>query len=179
MTTLDALLPRLEELLEQFDGLPEPARSQVFEFLDGLDAIHRAAVHALVASLGEGQLARVAAEQPAVSWLLHAYEASVDQRAEAEAAVEPVRPYIASHGGTLEVLEARDGVVRVRLGGNCSGCTASAATLERGVEQALRRHMPSFVRMEVEPDDGAAHPPPAGPVLPVHHVEPARPDGER
>lgn len=179
MATRDALLPRLEELLEQLDDLPEPGRSQVFEFLDGLDAIHRAAVHALVDSLDEQQLARAAAEQPAVSWLLHAYEASIDQRAEAEAAVEPVRPYIASHGGTLEVLEARDGVVRVRLGGNCSGCTASSATLERGVEEALRRHMPSFVRLEVEPDDAPAHPPPAGPVLPIHRVEPAPADGER
>jgi hypothetical protein len=45
--------------------------------------------------------------------------------------------------------------------GACSGCTASAITLQQGVEEALRAGYPDFTRLEVDEDpDAVAHPPP-------------------
>jgi Fe-S cluster biogenesis protein NfuA len=163
MAELDQLLTRLETLLAEADELDEPLRAKVFELLDGIDALHRAALHRLADALGEPTLTRLRADA-GVAWLFDAYGIGVDEHAAAEAALESIRPYIHSHGGRVEIREAKQGVVRVKLSGSCSGCTASAVTLREGVEQALEQGLPGFVRLEVEADDAAPHPPP-GPTL--------------
>jgi Fe-S cluster biogenesis protein NfuA len=71
-----------------------------------------------------------------------------------------VRPYLHSHGDDVTVLDARGGVVRVRLSGACSVCTASTITLRRGVEEALRARFPGFAAMEVDEQPAPSHPPP-------------------
>ena len=164
MESWDELLDRLEQRLAQIDALPEPERSQVFEVLDGIDTLHRAALARLGEALGEETLATLRATDPAVAWILDAYSVGVDERAAAEAALASIRPYIHSHGGRVEVLDVRAGVVRLELAGACSGCTASAVTLKEGIEQALAEGFPGFVAIEVEEDDAAPHPPP-GPTL--------------
>lgn len=160
MTDLDALLTRLEQLLAAADELDDPARDIVFELLDGVDAVHRMALRSLEAAAGPTVIGELRAAHPAIAWLFDAYAVGVDERATAEAALEPVRPYIASHDGSIEVLAADEGIVRVRLAGACSGCTGSAATLTEGVVEALREGFPGFVALEVEPDDAPSHPPP-------------------
>jgi Fe-S cluster biogenesis protein NfuA len=161
MADLAALLDLMERRLAELDELGEPARTAVFEVLDGIDALHRLALARLAARLDPAALDRARAD-PAVGWLLDAYGVGVDERAAAEAALDTVRPYIHSHGGTVEVLAVDGGRVRIRMAGSCSGCTASAETLARGIESALRDHLPGFVAVEVEEDHGAApHPPPA------------------
>jgi Fe-S cluster biogenesis protein NfuA len=164
MPTLDEVLAELEALLARVEELDQPARETVFDLLDDLDALHRMALGRLAAALDAPTLARLRSD-PAVAWLLDAYGAGVDEPAAAAAALEVIRPYVHSHGGEVEVVAARDGIVRVRLSGSCSGCTASAVTLSRGVEQALRDGFPGFVRMEVDEDAAAAPHPPPGPTL--------------
>lgn len=171
---LDALLTRLEELLAQLERLPEEAQVPIFEFLDGLDTLHRAAVEGLADELDEADLARVAAARPEVSWLLMAYGIAVDQRPEAEAALQGVLREVTAQGGTLEILEAREGVVRVRLAG-ASGMD-SPGMLERRIEDALRGHMPSFDRVEVEREGSGRKQRTSGIALPIHHVTPAAED---
>ena len=160
---LDQLLTRLGTLLDETEELEEPLRAKVFELLDGIDALHRAALHRLGAALDEPTLQRLR-EDPGVAWLFDAYGVAVDEEAAADAALESIRPYIHSHGGSVEVLAAQAGVVRVRLAGSCSGCTASAVTLREGVEQALAEGLPGFARLDVEEDEAAPHPPP-GPTV--------------
>ena len=164
MAALNQLLDDLERGLGELETLEEPARERVFAVLDGVDDLHRHALERLGALLGPGELDRLRAADPAVGWLLDAYAVGVDEAAAAEAALERVRPYLHSHGGDVSVLAARAGVVRVRLSGACSGCTASTITLRRGVEEALREGFPGFAAMEVEEDDALPHPPP-GPTL--------------
>lgn len=161
MTDLDALTGRLEQLLGEVERFDEAHRTIVFELLDGIDALHRAAIEALGRAVDETVLQDARVSHPAVAWLLHAYGVSVDEAVAAEAALAEVRPYLESHGGDVEVVDANDGIVRVRLQGSCSGCTSSAATLAGGVEEALRAGMPGFVRLEVEEDIAPPHPPPA------------------
>lgn len=160
---LDQLLTRLETLLAETEQLDEPLRAKVFELLDGIDALHRAALRRLGEALGDATVRRMR-QDPGVAWLFDAYGIGVDERAAADVALETVRPYIRSHGGSVEVLAAQDGVVRVKLAGSCSGCTASAVTLREGVEQALVEGLPGFARLEVEEEDAPPHPPP-GPTL--------------
>lgn len=52
--------------------------------------------------------------------------------------------FVRSHGGTVELVGARDGVVSVRMGGSCRGCPAMAFTLGARLETALRAAYPSL-----------------------------------
>ena len=164
MTTYGELLDRLEMLIAELDELDEPLRARVIELLDGIDALHRLAVQRLAGELEEDVVARARAADPAIAWLLDLYGVGVDGRAAADAAVDEIRPYIHSHGGSVEIVDVADGNVRVRLAGACSGCTASAITLREGVERALQEHLPGFRTLLVEDDGALPHPPP-GPTL--------------
>ena len=172
MPTLNEVLDRLEGLLAEVDLLDEEVRRPVLELLDGLDALHRMALERLPDAIGAEGVERLRGADPALAWLLEAYGVGADERAAAERALDSVRPYIHSHGGEVELLDASGGVVHVRLAGACSGCAASAITLRNGVEAALREGVPGFQRLAVAPDDGPAHPPPGQTLL---HIETATP----
>jgi len=167
LAALDPLLDRLEQLLADMEALEPAIRDRVFELLDGVDSVHRLALTRLADHLG-ADVARLRRADAAVDWLFAAYGVGVTDAAAASAALDQIRPYVHSHGGEVEVLAVRHGVVRVRLSGACSGCTAAAQTLRHGVEEALRENLPGFVAMEVAPDDGApAHPPPTQVLLQI------------
>ena len=167
LAEMGPLLDRLEELLADVEGLEDAVRDRVFELLDGVDAVHRLAVHRLGDVLGD-ELPSVRRQDVAVDWLFEAYGIGVDDVQAASDALEAVRPYLHEHGGEVEVLAVSSGVVRVRLLGSCSGCTSAAQTLQHGVEEALRENLPGFVAMDVAPDDGAAaHPPPTQVLLQI------------
>ena len=65
-------------------------------------------------------------------------------------ALDSVRPFMARHGGDIEVLGLDGGVLRLRLMGTCNGCAASATTLEHAVERALEEAAPDLAGLEVE-----------------------------
>ena len=175
MPRLEEVLNRLEGLLAEIDQLDEEVRRPVLELLDGLDALHRTALERLPEALGAEGVERLRGEDPALAWLLDTYGIGADERAAAERALDSVRPYIHSHGGEVELLDASGGVVHVRLAGACSGCAASAITLREGVEAALREGVPGFQRLEVAPDEGPAHPPPGPTLLQIETVSPGSP----
>jgi Fe-S cluster biogenesis protein NfuA len=54
-------------------------------------------------------------------------------------------------GGEIEVLDVRDGVAQVRLGGLCAGCPSTVMTVVMSLEQELRRHVPEVEYLEVVP----------------------------
>lgn len=74
MPSLDELLDRLEQLLLDVDALDEPVRGQVFELLDGIDALHRIALANVATAIGAEDLERIRAGDPAVEWLFDAYD---------------------------------------------------------------------------------------------------------
>lgn len=59
-----------------------------------------------------------------------------------------VRPAVAGDGGDIIFRGFRDGIVRLRMQGACSGCPSSRATLKHGVETMLRHYVPEVVRVE-------------------------------
>lgn len=161
--TLEAILDRMEELLEAVDSLPEADRRIVYELLDAVDHLHRVALYHVGQGLGPAELERLADVHPSVEWLFDAYAVRLDRLAAANQALADVRPYVESHGGNVEVLAVEGNDVRVGLSGACAGCTASAITLQEGVERALQT-LPWFASMIVEEEAAPAHPPP-GPTL--------------
>ena len=67
-----------------------------------------------------------------------------------EKTLDTLRPYIASHRGHVEIVDfdETDGVLLVRLGGTCHGCSASTVTLKQGIESRLREAVPEVKHVE-------------------------------
>ena len=67
-----------------------------------------------------------------------------------ERTIDTLRPYIASHRGSVEVIDfdATDGILLVRMGGSCHGCAASTITLKHGLEARLRQMVPEVRQVE-------------------------------
>jgi Fe-S cluster biogenesis protein NfuA len=126
----------------------------LIEVLRAVDVIHRGALDRLGALLDARGLRQEALTGPHGALLFGLYGPQYDAddaRVRAEAAVAELRPYVASHGGQLEVVAAEDGVVNIRLLGACTACSGSPAALGDLVEQALRADLLEFVRMELSP----------------------------
>jgi Fe-S cluster biogenesis protein NfuA len=154
-----AALDRLDDLVASFEADSDAAQQdRLVDVLRAVDVIHRGALHQLGGLLDAHGLREDALADPHVAMLFGLYEAQDDDnddehddepRRRAEAAVAELGPYVASHGGRLEVVAAENGVVNVRLLGACTACSGSPAALNDLVEQALRANLPEFVRMKV------------------------------
>jgi Fe/S biogenesis protein NfuA len=60
---------------------------------------------------------------------------------------EQVNPAVASHGGVITLIEYKDGVAYMKMGGGCQGCSSASATLKQGVERILRDQIPELVEI--------------------------------
>ncbi len=61
-----------------------------------------------------------------------------------EETLDSLRPYIVSHRGSVEVVDfdESDGILTLRLGGTCQGCSSSTITLRQGIEVRLKQFVP-------------------------------------
>jgi Fe-S cluster biogenesis protein NfuA len=55
-----------------------------------------------------------------------------------------INPGVAEHGGSVQVVEIKDGGVYVRLHGGCQGCGAADFTLKQGIETIIKRAIPEI-----------------------------------
>jgi Fe-S cluster biogenesis protein NfuA len=63
-------------------------------------------------------------------------------REKVEAVLNQIRPTLAADGGDVELIDATDGIVKVRLTGACGGCPMASMTLKHGVERVLKEQVP-------------------------------------
>ncbi len=57
---------------------------------------------------------------------------------------EEVNPAVAGHGGHISLIDVKDDTAYIRLEGGCQGCGMADVTLKHGVEQAIRKAVPSI-----------------------------------
>jgi Fe/S biogenesis protein NfuA len=57
---------------------------------------------------------------------------------------EMINPAVAGHGGFVDLLDVRDDIVYVRLGGGCQGCGMVNVTLKQGIEATLKEEIPQI-----------------------------------
>jgi Fe/S biogenesis protein NfuA len=57
---------------------------------------------------------------------------------------EMINPAVASHGGFVEVLDVKENIAYLRLGGGCQGCGMVNVTLKQGIEATLREEIPQL-----------------------------------
>ena len=61
---------------------------------------------------------------------------------------EKIRPAVAKDGGDIKFKEFKNGIVRVKLQGSCSGCPSSTMTLKQGVQNLLCHYIPEVKQVE-------------------------------
>jgi len=69
-------------------------------------------------------------------------------REEVAQALEEVRPSLQMDGGDVELVDVKDGVVKVRLLGHCAGCPMSQMTVKMGIESYLKKKVPGVKTVE-------------------------------
>jgi Fe-S cluster biogenesis protein NfuA len=161
---------RLEVLLEELRLLEPTARQRAEECIRLVTDLYGAGLNnvmELLVDSGDVALLDKVVKNGLVHNLLvlhglHPFELSM----RIDVALDSVRPYLASHGGDVEVLEVDEeaGAITIRLLGSCDGCPSSAVTLKMAVEDAIRQAAPEVAHIIV---DGWIEPePPPEPVIP-------------
>lgn len=70
-----------------------------------------------------------------------------------------VNPAVAAHGGSVSVVDVRDGRALIRLEGGCQGCSLAEVTIRQGIERLLRARLPEIAGVVDTTDHGAGtHP---------------------
>lgn len=67
---------------------------------------------------------------------------------EVKKALEEIRPMLQADGGDVELVEVKDGLVRLKLIGACSGCAMAKMTLRMGIEKKLKEKVPQITGVE-------------------------------
>ncbi len=57
---------------------------------------------------------------------------------------EMINPAIAGHGGFVDLLDVKENLVYLRLGGGCQGCGMVNVTLKQGIEATLKEEIPQI-----------------------------------
>jgi Fe-S cluster biogenesis protein NfuA len=148
-------LQRIEELVQTLERGADPSlRAPALELMQGLLALHGAGLERLLEIAfdtgGRALIERLAADELVASLLLLYDLHPVELDARVRQALASVRPQLEAHSGNVELLSIADGIVRLRLQGNCHGCPSSAATLRQLIEQAIYESAPDVRAIEVE-----------------------------
>ncbi len=181
---LQAVGERLEHLLEELQTLEPTARQRAEECIRLVTDLYGAGLsNVLEILVDDGDpavLDKVVSNELVGNLLvLHGLH-PFDLPARIDAALDKVRPYLASHGGDVEVLgvDEEAGAVTIRLLGSCDGCPSSSITLKMAVEDAIHEGAPEVAHIIVDgyvdagPHGPGVEPePPAEPVIPPTPVQ--------
>ena len=153
---------RIQELMEEIESLPDtPARTLVNECMTSLLGFYGQGLERMLqivkrSGIGGKQVYDELIQDRVVSGLLLIHGLHpVDLGTRLRTALEKIRPYMQSHGGTVELLSHEADFARLRLQGACKTCPSSAVTLELAVRHAIEEACPDLAGFEVE---GAAAP---------------------
>jgi Fe-S cluster biogenesis protein NfuA len=143
------VLDRIEAVLDAIEAYPDPrlrdsARELVRQLLD----FHRDALARMVELSPDAGAGLAADPRVAPMLLLHGLHPDA-LHVRVERALEKVRPYLGSHGGSVELVAVEDGRVRLRLQGSCNGCPSSAETLRMTLSEAILAAAPDAEGVEV------------------------------
>ncbi len=156
--SLDDRMRRLETLLQEIDSSSDAnQRAQAREIVQTLLDFHAAGLTRIIervtksASAGRRLWADLA-DDPLVRDMLLLYDLHPEGlEPRVQAALAQVRPLLATHGGSVELLGCNEqGEVRLRLTGNCHGCPSSQQTLRQTIEQAVYAAAPDVAALVVE-----------------------------
>jgi Fe/S biogenesis protein NfuA len=65
-----------------------------------------------------------------------------------------INPGVAAHGGHVTLLDVKDDIAYIALGGGCQGCGMADVTLKQGIEVMIRKAVPE-IRQIIDTTDHA------------------------
>ena len=151
-------LARMEELIHALDDAADsPMSRQARELVQTLLAMHAEGFERVLDLIHDSQLQGQQlidhlADDPLVANLLILHGLHpLDLETRVRYALESVKPRLGLHGGDVDLLGVTpEGVVKLRLGGNCHGCPSSRITLKTSIEEAIYAAAPDVTALEVE-----------------------------
>ncbi|MGH7848438.1 MAG: NifU family protein [Candidatus Binatia bacterium] len=148
---------RIEELIQTIEAASDPnLRADALELIRSLMGLHGTSLDRMMESIaqageaGRSILESFASDEAIASLLLVYGLHPVDIEARVKRALDKVRPYLNSHGGSVELLAIDQQVVKLRLKGTCNGCPSSRITIKLAIEQAIYETAPDAAGIEVE-----------------------------
>ena len=151
--SLDRLIGDLRALEMLADGWDEAARNGAQARAEAVDALNKEAFRRLISALKDlpefGEALRSAAQDEIVYAVLRRHgilKPSLYERV--EAALESVRPSLASHGGDAEIASVEGNRADIRFLGACDGCPASQLTFYAGVKKAIQEQVPEITEVK-------------------------------
>lgn len=150
-------MQEVEGLIRKIEGLADPeARAAAVELMQALLDFHGAGLDRLMEIVSEEGEAgyrifdRVAQDELTANMLLLYGLHPVPLETRVVQALDKVRPYLDSHGGSVELLGVEGGTVRLRLQGSCKTCPSSSLTLKHAIEEAIYMAAPDVAAIEAE-----------------------------
>ena len=58
-----------------------------------------------------------------------------------------INPAVAGHGGVVSLVDVKDKMVYLQMGGGCQGCGMVDVTLKQGIETMIREELPEVVEI--------------------------------
>lgn len=154
LPTLDALLKDVQSLEGLVADWDEQQQNTYQALREAHDALSKEAISRLIRALkpdpGAMALLKEAMSDEVIYSVLRHHgivKPSIQERL--EQALDSVRPYLASHGGNVEIVNVvLPDTVEIRLLGACDGCPASSLTLSEGVEKAIKEYCPEITTIK-------------------------------
>ena len=148
----DAIERKLAELQARADPRVFEQAVELLQLVNELYGTGLAHVMALVDRHAPELVGHITADELLASLLVANGLHPDDVNVRIARALESVRPFLAGHGGDVELLDVdeRVGAVRLRLLGSCDGCPSSAITLRMTVERAILEAAPEIGIIDVE-----------------------------
>jgi Fe-S cluster biogenesis protein NfuA len=146
LADLTGELARLEGTVEAWtEGPRDIARA----YRQAIDALHAEALRRLIRALrgspeAAAALRDVAADEVVYAVLRHHGLVKPGIAERVEAALESIRPLLASHGGGVELVRVDPPAAIVRFAGACSHCPASELTIDAAIRTAVRTACPEI-----------------------------------
>jgi Fe-S cluster biogenesis protein NfuA len=152
----EELVERVQDLLGSLDEIADPqAQARVGELVGAVLELYGAGLDRILGILADAGDAGLPIRDELLDdgivsslLLIHGlYPVPLEERV--VEALDSVRPFLASHGGNVELISVEDGVARLQLQGSCNGCPSSAATLEHALREAIDAAAPDLLSLEV------------------------------
>ena len=156
---------RIQNLVEEIDALPdEDAKSLMQECMQEVLSFYGHGLERILKIISKGNseaaknIYNSLIEDSFITGLLLIHDLHpLDLKTRLYQALEKVKPYMDSHGGSVEIVSLENNIAKLRLAGSCNGCPSSASTLELGIQQAIEELCPDLEGLEVEGAIEAPH----------------------
>jgi Fe-S cluster biogenesis protein NfuA len=155
-------LRRLDKLLQESARIADPAaQAHIRALVQAVLGLHAAGLERILTHLDEPtRNACVQDEIVGGLLLLHGLH-PLELKERVSEALEQVRPTLQMQGCAVELVDADDGIVRLRVEG---GSASSAAAIRQAIEEAMNGKAPDAAALEIE---GLAE-------IPIEENDPAR-----